>query len=103
MIFLLNNKSKMMLLYILAFVFTGAIVYQWAKFNPFAEVASVENDQFFAQIGFTAEDTIEDIQNNVDLGKIEISNLKNELERQAKQEALLEEVKNYFNTTSSEE
>lgn len=100
MIILHNNKNKIYLTFFLALLtFTGIIVV-WQKFSITTLAISkleIKNEE----ATLTPESIIKDVQNELELSKIEWNNAQQELIKSQKQQELLEATKEYLKNKST--
>lgn len=99
-----NRDNKFILVYILAGIFFGAIVYQWFKFAPYR--ANPKNkDNTWPEISQRASQALGAITDSFGAVQEKVSVLQEEAVQAAKQEIILEQAKKYLenleNSTST--
>ena len=96
MIFLDNNKNKTVLLFILVSFFIVIIFWAWLKTNPIKNAGTQTDDQFWSELAKQTDSAFQDISDNFEISKAELSNAQNDLEVIANQQALLQATQEYL-------
>lgn len=98
MIFLHNNKNKIYLTFFLALVTFIGIVVAWQKVNVFSIAVSqpeIKNEEP------GPKSIVKDLQNELELTKLEWDDAQKELDKKKQQEALLQATKEYLKNKST--
>ncbi len=97
MIFYSENKNKFILLTILTIFFGSLIFWRWLNFMSKLEIAPLE-EPMIQEVTQEIDSSLTDVKNSVSQGTQEFDTVKTELEKEVKQEELLEATRNYLET-----
>ncbi len=102
MILYSDNKNKYFTLFLLAFISTSLIIWQYIKYKPFELNNSKENNNF-QEASKEIGDTFLKIGDSWDLAKEINNNSQEELEKEFQREQLLTETKKYLENKNKTE
>jgi len=97
-----ENKNKYIALFILVFLSTSVIIWQYIKINPF-ELSNNNKDNTFQEVGEGIEETFLDIGDSWGIAKELIDDSVGDIEKELQREALLEEAKKYLEEKNNTE
>ena len=97
MIFYSENKKKFTLLISLTIFFGFLVFWQWLNFIAKFEVAPLE-EPMVQELTTEIDNSFLEAKDSVSQGTQELETLKNEVDKEVKQEELLEATRNYLET-----
>lgn len=102
MIFLEDNRAKTSLLIFVVIIIAGIFFWQYLKSEPLSEIDAGQDEvSILALIEEKARDSFNNLKLNLEVDKLEMAAWQKELQRQIKQEALVEETKNFLETVAT--
>lgn len=97
MIFYSENKNKFILLTILTVFFGSLILMSWLNFMSTLEIAPLE-EPMIQEVTQEIDSSLTEAKDSFSQGASEFDTVKTELEKEVKQEELLEATRNYLET-----
>ncbi len=98
MIILHNDKNKIYLTFLLSLIVFVGLIIVWGKFGVSSQ-ASSKPETVVKQLG--ENNLLKDVQNSVELGKLQLSQLQEKIAKDQKQEELLAAAREYLNNKAS--
>lgn len=98
MIILHNNKNKIYLTFLLSLIVFVGLIIAWGKFGVSSQ-ASTKPEAIVQQT--EANNLLKDVQNSVELGKLQWNQLQEKIAKDQKQQELLTAAREYLNNKAS--
>lgn len=95
-----SRKDKNLILVILVIIFMSIIAWQWVVSDPFSNIKTENNA--LTEIEESSKNELDDLRDSIAKGAEETKIIKDEIDKQLKQERLIEEAKKYLENKESD-